>query len=99
MGPPMPQEQAGPPQAPVQSEQQAMAMMGMMGGGRVPYASGIAAVARPKAPEVQEAQVGGVANLVSKFMDTLQTGIERLTGGSFEQRQMLFLNNLVDKVF
>ena len=48
MGPPMPQEQAGPPQAPVQSEQQAMAMMGMMGGGRVPYASGIAAVARPQ---------------------------------------------------
>jgi len=84
MGPPMPQEQAGPPQAPVQSEQQAMAMMGMMGGGRVPYASGIATVARPKAPEVQEAQVGGVANLVDKFMDTLQTGIERLTGGKYE---------------
>ena len=84
MGESMPPQQAGPPPAPVQSEQQAMAMMGMMGGGRVPYASGVTAVARPKAPEVQQTQVGGVANLVGKFMDTLQTGIERLTGGKYE---------------
>ena len=36
MGESMPPQQEGPPPAPVQSEQQAMAMMGMMSGGRVP---------------------------------------------------------------
>lgn len=40
MGEPMPPEQEGPPPAPVQSEEQAMAMMGMMGGGRVPLEGG-----------------------------------------------------------
>jgi len=39
MGLQMPPEQAGPPQAPVQSEQQAMAMMGMANGG--PVANGL----------------------------------------------------------
>jgi len=39
MGLQMPPEQAGPPQAPVQSEQQAMAMMGMANGG--PVADGL----------------------------------------------------------
>jgi GH24 family phage-related lysozyme (muramidase) len=42
MGESMPPEQVGPPPAPVQSEEQAMAMMGMMDGGRVPYAEGTA---------------------------------------------------------
>jgi len=40
MGAQMPPEQGAAPPAPVQSEEQAMAMMGMMDGGRVPYAEG-----------------------------------------------------------
>jgi len=40
MGESMPPEQAGPPPAPVQSEEQAMAMMGMADGGRVPLEGG-----------------------------------------------------------
>ena len=43
-------------------------------GGRVNYAAG--ATARVNAPEAP--------SLIDNFMDTLRTGIERLTGGSFE---------------
>jgi hypothetical protein len=77
MGAPMPQEQAGPPQAPVQSEQQAMAMMGMMGGGRVPYAEGTAAVPAPKVGLIETLQ-----NFMSQFGDN--NYVSDMFGGSFE---------------
>jgi hypothetical protein len=46
MGAQMPPEQGAAPPAPVQSEEQATAMMGMMDGGRVPYAEGTGFVGR-----------------------------------------------------
>ena len=75
MGPPMPQEQAGPPQAPVQSEQQAMAMMGMMGGGRVPYANGTAAVPAPKV---------GLIETLQNFMSQFGSNVSDMLGGKVE---------------
>lgn len=76
MGPPMPQEQAGPPQAPVQSEQQAMAMMGMMGGGRVPYAEGTAAVPAPKVGLIETLQ-----NFMSQFGSNVSDSVSDMLGG------------------
>ncbi len=75
MGAPMPPEQAGPPQAPVQSEQQAMAMMGMMGGGRVPYAEGTAAVPAPKV---------GLIETLQNFMSQFGSNVSDMLGGKVE---------------
>jgi hypothetical protein len=75
MGEPMPPEQEGPPPAPVQSEQQAMAMMGMMGGGRVPYAEGTAAVPAPKV---------GLIKTLQNFMSQFGDNVSDMFGGEVE---------------
>jgi len=95
MGESMPPQQEGPPQAPVQSEQQAMAMMGMMDGGRVNYAAGggggIGATARvqapvaPTAPAVATAEAPAPSNIISQAKDKF-TGwfAETFLGGSMD---------------
>jgi len=89
MGESMPPQQAGPPPAPVQTDQQAMAMMGMMGGGRVNYAAGggggTARVQAPVAPAVATAEApapkGGLIATLQNFMSQFGDNVSDMFGG------------------